>query len=569
MIRMRLVRAALVVLLVASVVPAALQAASRAPATGARGMVVAPEREAAAVGLAVLQRGGNAVDAAVAVAFALAASYPRAGNIAGGGFLLYRAPDGSFQALDFRETAPRALTAASFLDASGKVDPMKGREGGLAVAVPGSVAGLAFARERWGARPWAELLAPAIRLAEEGVTVSAKSAEIYAEENARLAADPAARAIFTRDGAPLREGDRLVQKDLARTLRAIAGDGPRAFYQGEMARAIVAAVRAAGGVMTEGDLAAYRVTLRTPLEGRYRGRRIVTFPLPSSGGIVLLQTLGMLERFDLAASGAGSSLTDHRIAECLRRAFADRGRFLGDPEFVKVPWKALLDPRYLAKRAESIRDDRATPAAELGPGSPEREGSNTLHISIADARGGAVSLTTTLNSWFGAAIVAPGTGVLLNNEIDDFALAPGIPNQYGLVGDEANAPAGGKRPLSSMCPTIVEDVPAGPRPRLVVGSPGGARIITAVLQTVLNVVDHGMTVQEAVDAPRIHEQWVPDRIDTDPAGIPADVIEALRARGHVVGAKRFTWNVAAVGLDADGRYTGAADPRGEGVAVGY
>jgi gamma-glutamyltranspeptidase/glutathione hydrolase len=532
-------------------------------------MVVAPEREAAGVGLAVLERGGNAVDAAVAVAFALAATYPRAGNLGGGGFLLYRVPDGSFQALDFRETAPRALTAAAFLDPSGKVDPARSREGGLAVAVPGSVAGLAFAQARWGVRPWPELLAPAIRLAEEGVTVTATSAEIYAEESSRLASDPAARAIFTHDGAPLREGDRLVQKDLARTLRAIADGGPRAFYEGETARAIVAAVRAKGGVMTADDLARYRVLLRTPLEGRYRGRRVVTFPLPSSGGIVLLQTLGMLERYDLAASGAGSSLTYHRIAECLRRSFADRSRYLGDPEFVKVPWKRLLDPRYIAKRAESIRDDRATPSGDLGPGSPESEGSNTLHISIADARGGAASLTTTLNSWFGAAIVAPGTGVVLNNEVDDFSLAPGVPNQFGLVGEDANAPAGGKRPLSSMCPTIVEDIPAGPRPRLVVGSPGGPRIITAVLQTILNVVDHGMTAQEAVDAPRIHDQWSPDRIDTDPGGIPADVIDALRSRGHVVGTKRFTWNVAVVGLDAAGRYTGAADPRGEGVAVGY
>jgi len=544
-------------------------AASRAPAVGARGMVVAPEARAAEAGLAVLRDGGNAVDAAVATAVALAVTYPRAGNLAGGGFLLYRSPDGAYHALDFRETAPAALTPKMFLGADGKPDPRKSRSTGLAVGVPGSVKGLVEAHARFGSRPWESLVAPAIRLAEEGTTVSAKSAAIYAEENEHLAADPAARAQFTKNGAPLPEGHRLVQKDLAATLRLLASDRADGFYRGRVAQAIVDAVRAGGGVMTLADLAAYQVVEREPLVGRYRGRRVVTFPPPSSGGIVLLQALGMLERFGMAASGAGSSLTLHRIAEAERRAFADRSRFLGDPAFVDVPTARLLAKGYVDARSRTIRDDRAVPSATIGPGAPKSEGTNTYHLSVADSRGGAVALTSTLNSWFGAAIVAPGTGLLLNNEMDDFSLGPGVANQFGLLGEEANLPAGGKRPLSSMCPTIVEDGKPGDRPLLVLGSPGGATIISAVLQTLLHVVDDGMTLPESVDAPRIHHQWMPDRLDHDTVGIPKDVLDALAAKGHTLHTRSFTWNVAAIGRDAEGRWTGAADPRGEGVAIGY
>ena len=546
-----------------------LRAASPRPVAGARGMVVAPESQAAAAGLAVLRDGGNAVDAAVAMAVALAVTYPRAGNLAGGGFLLYRAPDGTHYALDFREIAPAALTPAMFLGPDGKPDPEKSRSRGLAVAVPGSVAGLVEAHARWGSRPWASLVAPAIRLAEEGIAVSPLSAAVYAEENARLAADPAARALFTKDGTPLPEGHRLVQKDLGATLRLLAQSKSDGFYRGRVGQAIVDAVRAAGGVMTLDDLATYKVATREPLVGSYRGLRVVSFPPPSSGGVVLLQALAMLERFDLKASGATSSTTLHRIAEAERRAFADRSRFLGDPGFVDVPVGRLLDRAYLDGRSRSIRDDRALPSSEIGPGSLPKERSHTLHVSVADARGAAVALTTTLNSWFGAAIVAPATGLLLNNEIDDFALAPGVANQFGLRGEAANAPAGGKRPLSSMCPTIVESASDEPRPLLVLGSPGGGTIISAVLQTILHVVDDGMTLQEAVDAPRVHHQWMPDRLDHETVGIPKDVLDALAAKGHTLHARSFTWNVAAIGRDDKGRYTGAADPRGEGVALGY
>lgn len=532
-------------------------------------MAVAPDAHASTVGAEVLREGGNAVDAAVAMALTLAVTYPRAGNLAGGGFLLYRAPDGTHHALDFRETAPAALTPAMFLGPDGKPDPEKSRSRGLSVGVPGSVAGLVEAHARWGSRPWASLVAPAIRLADEGLAVSPLSAAAYAEENARLAADPAARALFTKDGSPLPEGHRLVQKDLAATLRLLASSKAEGFYRGKIAEAIVAAVRDTGGVMTLEDLASYEVATREPLVGRYRGHRIVTFPPPSSGGVVLLQALGILERFDMKASGATSSLSLHRIAEAERRAFADRSRFLGDPAFVDVPIRKLLDPAYLDGRSRSIRDDRALPSSEIGPGTLPKESGNTLHLSAADARGSAVALTTTLNSWFGAAIVAPGTGVLLNNEIDDFSLAPGVANQFGLRGEAANAPAGGKRPLSSMCPTIVERAEPGGRPLLVLGSPGGGTIISAVLQTILHVVDDGMTLQEAVDAPRIHHQWMPDRLDHETVGIPRDVLDALAAKGHTLHTRPFTWNVAAIGCDEKGRWTGAADPRGEGAAIGF
>jgi gamma-glutamyltranspeptidase/glutathione hydrolase len=561
----------IVVALVASIAVAPpAPAASKRPVVAARGMVVAPEREAAAVGLAVLRGGGNAVDAAVATALALAVTYSRAGNLGGGGFLLYRAPDGSHAALDFRETAPQALTAALFTDASGRIDTARSQNGGLSVGVPGTVAGLVAAHKRWGTRPWAELVAPAIRLAEEGVVVSERTAETLSAEKARLAADPAAAAIFTRNGAPIAEGDRLVQKDLAKTLRAIAAQGASGFYDGPVAAAIVKGTSAAGGVLTLPDLARYRAIERTPLIGSYRGRTIVTFPPPSSGGIVLLQALAMLERFDLTASGAGAALTLHRIAEAERRAFADRAVYLGDPDVIAVPVEALLDPAYLAARAATIRDDRATPSSTIRPGPPPaREGANTLHFSVADDRGGAVALSTTLNSWYGAALVAPGTGVLLNNEIDDFALGKGIANQFGLVGGDANAVAGGKRPLSSMCPTIVESETPRPRPLLILGAPGGPTIISSVLQTIVHVVDDGMTLQEAVDAPRIHHQWLPDEILYERRAFTPEVAAGLRLRGHTLTERGPIGNVCAIGIDAEGRYTGAPDPRDEAVALGY
>jgi gamma-glutamyltranspeptidase/glutathione hydrolase len=374
-------------------------------------MIVAPEGAAAAVGLSVLRAGGNAVDAAVATSFALAVTYPRAGNLGGGGFLLYRAPGGSHEALDFRETAPRALTPAMFRNASGESDQKKIFGGGLVGRGSGDGRGARRHARALGHAPVGRARRPAIALAEEGTVVSPRMAETLEEERARLAADADARAIFFRSDAPLRAGDRLVQKDLAASLRAIAAKGAGAFYEGPIAEAIAKKVASTGGVMTGEDLTGYRTAPRTPITGTYRGRTIVSFPPPSSGGIVLLQALAMLERFDLSASGAGSALTLHRIAEAERRAFADRSAYLGDPDVVKVPDKALLDAKYVASRSATIRDDRATPSSKIRPGKLKTvEGSHTLHLSVADARGCAVSLTATLNSWYGSAMVVPGHG---------------------------------------------------------------------------------------------------------------------------------------------------------------
>jgi len=549
----------------------ATRAASAPPVRGSHGMVVSAEANASQAGIAVLQGGGNAVDAAVAVAFALAVSFPEAGNLGGGGFLLLRRSDGAAFALDFRETAPGALTPGMFLDENGRAVPQRSVSGGLAVGVPGSVAGLWEAHSRWGSRPWASLLEPAIRMARQGVRVSRREAEELAGRAQDLSSDPGARLVFTRGGKALREGDLLVQKDLARTLQRIARLGPRGFYEGPVAESIVRTVGRAGGVLTDEDLASYRPVVRAPLEGSYRGQRVLTFPPPSGGGVLLLQVLGMLESFDLRASGAGSSSSVHLVAEAERRAFADRSRWLGDPAFVRVPVEGLLASDYVRSRAATIRPDRATPSDDVAPGSPagapERE--ETTHYAVADAQGNVVGVTTTLNSSFGAALLAEGTGVLLNNEIDDFALAPGVPNQFGLTGSAANRVGAGKRPLSSMCPTIVLAPEAGARPILVLGSPGGSTIVSAVLEVLVNVLDHGMGLQEAVDAPRFHHQWLPDRIDHEVRAFPEDVARALGARGHTLKARPPIGYVPAIGVDSSGAWLGAADPRRGGLAVGY
>lgn len=545
--------------------------ASRPGVRGQNGMVSGPERLATETGVAVLASGGNAVDAAVAVTFALAVTYPQAGALGAGGFLLYRDAEANHHALDCRETAPADLDARLFIDEDGRPIPGLSLESGLAVGVPGLVAGLAEAHGRWGSRPWAELLAPAIRLAEEGFPVYPWLAESIERAADRLMPDPDARKIFARRDGPLRAGESLVQSDLARTLRQIAQDGPSAFYEGPVAQAIVESVRQAGGVMSAGDLTAYRATVRRPIEVSYRGHRVITFPPPSGGGVTLLQVLTTLERYDLASSGPGASLTVHLIAEAERRAFADRSRWLGDPDFVDVPVAHLLDPNYLARRGATIRTDRATPSASVQPGEPLGGGpGNTLHFSVADSAGRAVAFTMTLNQWFGTGIVATGTGVLLNNEIDDFAVTPGVPNLYGLTGESSNAVAGGKRPLSSMTPTIVEAPGGGPRPLLILGSPGGAKIPTSVLQVLINVIDHGMTPQEAVDAPRFHHQWQPDKIRHEKRAFPADVTVNLIARGHALEASEGPLgNVNAIGLGPDGWWIGAADPRRGGTAAGH
>jgi gamma-glutamyltranspeptidase/glutathione hydrolase len=532
------------------------------------GMVVTQETRATRIGVDVLRRGGNAVDAAVAVGFALAVTYPRAGNIGGGGFMvIHLAKEKRQVAIDYRETAPAATTPDVFLDAQGEADPRKSRELGLAVGVPGTVAGLALAHRKYGSKKFrlADLIAPALSLAYNGFRVDDDLADSLPFARDRFARWPASARIFLRpDGNALAAGDRLVQRDLALTLDAIARRGPRAFYQGPIAEQIAAAVRAAGGRMTAADLRNYRVIEREPLRGTYRGHDIVSMPPSSSGGALLIQMLNMLEGDKLAANDPA---TLHLMIEVMKLAYADRAKFLGDPESVKVPVAGLIAKKYAQSRRATIDMQRARPSAEIAPGNPTSfEGDNTTHYSIVDRFGNVVSNTYTLNLSYGVGMVADGTGVLLNNELDDFAAKPGAPNAFGLIGlDEANAPGPGKRPLSSMTPTIV--LKDG-RPVLVTGSPGGSRIITAVLQVVLNVLDHGMSVADAVAAPRIHHQWIPEQVLVE-RGLPDATVKELEARGHMLKLAPPGTSAHSIAI-APGRLAGAADNRTRGsLAAGY
>jgi gamma-glutamyltranspeptidase/glutathione hydrolase len=534
---------------------------------GRNGMVVAQEALAARIGLGILERGGNAVDAAVAVGFAMAVTYPRAGNIGGGGFMMIHLADGRDTAIDYRETAPQAIDAKSFLDAAGNADPQKSRDSALAIGVPGTVAGLALAAAKYGSGRFtlADLIAPAIALARDGIPVTDDTADALPDAHSRLARWPSSAKIFLKpDGSALSPGNTLVQSDLAETLQSIARDGPRAFYQGPVAEKIAVAVQAAGGVMTPGDLKDYRAVERMPVRGTYRGYDIVSMPPPSSGGVELIEMLNILEGYDLARDDEAQTL--FLMIEAMKRAYADRALFLGDPDSVAVPVARLISKDYAAGWRATIDPQHATPASDIhAGGTVQPEGRNTTHFSVVDGFGNAVANTYTLNFSFGVGLVADGTGVLLNNELDDFAAKPGVPNAYGLSGAEANAPAGGKRPLSSMTPTIV--LKDG-KPFLVTGSPGGSRIITTVLQVIVNVIDRGMSVADAVSAPRLHNQWMPDQVFAEP-GFADGVIAALRARGDtVVPQQRFT-SANSIMITPQG-FVGAADPRTRGaLATGY
>ena len=537
------------------------------PVTAGNGMVVAQEALAARVGVDILQKGGNAVDAAVAVGFALAVSYPRAGNIGGGGFMMIHRANGDNTAIDYRETAPKAINARSFLDAQGNADPQKSRDSALAIGVPGTVAGLALAEEKYGSGRFtlAELIAPAIAMARDGIAFSDDRAESLPNEQARLARWPSTAKIFLRsDGSVLPLGDRLVQSDLAASLEAIARNGPRAFYEGPTAEKIATAVQAAGGVMTADDLKDYRAIERAPVRGTYRGYDIVSMPPPSSGGVELIEMLNILEGYDLAHADAAQEL--HLLVETMKRAYADRALFLGDPDSVSVPVARLISKNYAAGWRATIDPARATPASEIRAGGTVMpEGRNTTHFSIVDRFGNAVSNTYTLNFSYGVGLVAEGTGILLNNELDDFAAKPNAPNAYGLLGAEANEPGPGKRPLSSMTPTIV--LKDG-KPFLVTGSPGGSRIITAVLQVMVDVIDRGMDIASAVSAPRVHNQWMPDQVFAEP-GLPGDLVAALQARGDKVVPQRPFTSANSIEITPEG-FVGAADPRTRGaLAIGY
>ncbi len=526
-------------------------------------MVVASEPLAADAGLEILKAGGNAVDAAVAVGFAMAVTYPEAGNIGGGGFMLIRRASGESIAVDYREEAPAAATRNMYLDSEG--NPVAGSitVGARAAGVSGTVAGLALAHQKYGKLPWKRVLQPAIRLAA-GFPVSYELSELLKSEGDNLEKFPETRRIFLREGHRYEPGEILRQPDLAQTLRRIATGGPEAFYRGPVAQAIAASMRKHGGLITADDLRQYQAKLRPPIRATFRGYEILTMPPPSSGGVGLAEMLNVLEPLDLGQPNSFHSM--RLIAETMRRAYADRAAFLGDADFVSVPAKGLTSKTYAAQLREEILRGKAAPPVTAGEPSGF-ESAETTHFSVVDAEGNAVANTYTLNGWFGCYVTVEGTGVLLNNEMDDFAARPGAPSMFGLVQGEANAIAPRKRPLSSMTPTIVL---RDGKVRLVLGSPGGGTIINTVLQVLLNVIAFNMDIREAVAAPRFHHQWMPDRLILERRGFSADTIHLLEEAGYQLAYRDRMGLCEAIEIDpATGWRFGAADPRAEGKAVGY
>ncbi|HUQ09833.1 MAG TPA: gamma-glutamyltransferase [Steroidobacteraceae bacterium] len=557
-------------------VVSAAQAASPAPVAAEHGMVVTAQEYATRIGVDVLKRGGNAIDAAVAVGYALAVVYPAAGNLGGGGFMTVQFADGRRTFIDFREKAPLAATANMYLDAKGDVVPNLSTRGHLAVAVPGTVAGLEYIRGKYGTQPLTALIDPAIRLAEQGYVLEQGDAEMLWDGTEDFRKDPATAAIFLNGGKPWQPGATLKQPDLARTLRRVRQKGAPGFYQGETAAMIVASSRAGGGILTQADLDGYDVREMAPVECDYRGLRIVSAPPPSSGGIVICEILNVLEGYPLAEYGWGSARAVHVEIEAMRQAYIDRNQLLGDQKFVKNPAQQMLSKEYGARIRAGIDPRRAGVSSKLVPGAGFNEGNHTTHFSIADGFGNAVAVTYTLNDWFGARVTAGGTGVLLNNEMDDFTSKVGVPNLYGLVQGENNRIEPGKRPLSSMAPTIVLQ---GGKPWMILGTPGGSRIITAVTLTMLNVIDYGMDLQEAVDAPRIHQQWLPEETFVEARALSPDTRAILEGMGHRLTVPQPENHVAAILIGAPAlngkpvganRFYGAIDPRrSTGLALGY
>ena len=554
----------------------ASQAASVAPVAAEHGMVVTAQHLATQIGVDVLKRGGNAVDAAVAVGYALAVVYPAAGNLGGGGFMTLQTSDGRKTFLDFREKAPLAASANMYLDADGKVIKGLSTHGYLAVAVPGSVAGLELARTKYGSMQRAALIAPAITLAERGFLLEQGDVDLLHTVTDDLRKDAPSAAIFLKQGEPFQNGQKLVQKDLAKTLRLISQQGASGFYKGAVAKALIKASTAGKGILSQADLDQYTVREMAPVECDYRGYHIVSAPPPSSGGAVICEILNIVEGYPLKELGFRSAQATHYQIEAMRHAYLDRNSYLGDPDFVKNPLDRLLDKAYAAKIRAAIDPGKAGVSKDMKPGVEPHEGNNTTHFSIVDKDGNAVAVTYTLNEWFGARVTVPGTGVLLNNEMDDFTVKIGVPNAYGLVQGEANAIAPGKRPLSSMSPTLVTK---DGKPVMVLGTPGGSRIITAVTHTILNVIDYGMNAQEAVDAPRFHQQWLPDLTNVDTFGISPDTRKILLDMGHKLGPPQPGNHLAVILVGAptlggkpvgNNRFYGANDPRrNTGLALGY
>ncbi|WP_310397369.1 gamma-glutamyltransferase [Hymenobacter sp.] len=542
-----------------------------APRLARYAMVVSAHPEASKIGTLVLQRGGNAYDAAVAVQFALAVALPAAGNIGGGGFLLYRDRNGSAGSLDFRETAPAAATRNMYLDKQGNVVAGLSTAGPLAVGTPGTVAGMATLHKQLGKLSWPSLLQPAVALAARGFPLTAKEAAGLNRTRAGFQQhNPGSAPAYLRPGGgDWQAGDTLRLPELARSLARVRDQGRAGFYKGETARLLLAEMQRRGGLISQADLDGYRAKWREPLRGRYRDYDVITMAPPSSGGVALLQMLQMLEPVDLAQAGYHTPLAVHYITEAERRVYADRATYLGDPDFGVVPTQKLLDLDYNHQRAATMRSrGRATPSATLaaGPGLPAYESSETTHFSIVDALGNAVSCTTTLNDSYGSKVVVPGAGFLLNDEMDDFSAKAGVPNAYGLTGGTANAIAPGKRMLSSMTPTILT---RNGKVALVVGSPGGSTIITSVLQTILGIVDYGLNAQQVVTAPRLHHQWLPDLIDVEAGALLPAAQDTLRARGYTINPRLPWGRLDIIHIRPEGLLEGGADPRGDDTALGY
>ncbi|HKP85636.1 MAG TPA: gamma-glutamyltransferase [Blastocatellia bacterium] len=559
----------LLIFLIASSMPVPASAASREPARARNGMVASASEIASRVGVEIMKRGGNAVDAAVAVGLALAVTWPSAGNLGGGGFMMIRRANGSTEIIDYRERAPLAATRDMYLDKNGNVIEDASMVGHKAVGVPGTVAGLSLALKRHGKLSWADCIEPARRLAAEGFVVNYHTARSLKGSSKLLSKFPESSRIFLRGGKYFEEGDRLTQPELAATLTRLKLQGPREFYEGKTAQMIAADMRSNGGLITLRDLKEYEPTIRKPLKGTYRGYEVVTMPPPSSGGAALLEMLNMLEHYKVSDFGANSSEAIHLLIEVERRAFADRAEYMGDTDFVKVPLEGLTSKKYASELIKTIDLEKATPSSVIRAGRPTAyESAETTHYTIIDAEGNVVSNTYTLNNSYGAGVTARGTGVLLNNEMDDFTSKPGVPNAYGLLQSEANAIAPRKRPLSAMTPTIV--LKDG-KVYFAVGSPGGPTIINTVLQVIVNIIDFDMNIQQAIDAPRFHHQWMPDEVRWEPYGLNADTRRALEKRGHVFAEKAGPMGDAeGIMIDPKTRMRlGASDPRLGGVPVGY
>ena len=549
-------------------------AAPREPVRARHGMVASTNEVASRVGVEIMKRGGNAVDAAIAVAFALAVTHPAAGNLGGGGFMMIRLHDGRSTAIDYREMAPASAHRDVYLDKNGKL--IEGEGGSLvgyrAAGVPGTVRGMELALKKYGSGKltWSQLIEPARRLAANGFAVTYDLARSLKGDDEYLSKYPETKRIYLRDGNFYKEGEIFRQPELAATFARLQRSGPNEFYEGETARLIVADMKRHNGLMTMNDLRGYVAKERAPLHGNYRGHEIISMPPPSSGGAVLIEMLNILEGFDMQKNEANSSDRYHLMAEAMRRAFADRAEYMGDADFVKVPVAGLIDKSYAATLRATINADRASTSAEVRAGRPAGyESEETTHFTVVDAEGNAVANTYTLNNSYGSAAVAKGTGMLLNDEMDDFAAKPGTPNMYGLIQGERNAVAPQKRPLSAMTPTIV--LRKDGSLWFTVGSPGGPTIINTVLCIITDVIDYNMNIQQAIDAPRIHHQWLPDELVGEPFGLSGDTQRALIARGHTLAKLRYLGDAEGIMIEEKtGMRLGATDPRrSDGQAVGY